>query len=128
MAFWTRIVRNRLQKSVETLIGRTATVRSACRPHGQVHLDGYIWEARCAEGADRGESVTVVSRDLLWLVVERLEAREQIGNVRRVERRGRRSVPSLQPALLRRMDRGVTQFGASAVRRSEAGAAFGAAL
>ena len=115
VAFWNRTVRKRLQTSVETLIGRTATVASTCRAHGQVHLDGEIWEARCAEGADRGETVTVVSRDLLWLVVERLDQRTDRKRpsplpatarfppprfLRRVDRRRRRSAPSRQPALL----------------------------
>jgi hypothetical protein len=127
VAFWTRIVRSRLQKSVAPLIGGTATVRSACRPHGQVLLDGYMWEARCAGGAERGDTVTVVSRDLLWLVVERLDAGEQKGNAPGVERRRRRSVPSSQPALFRPRAQ-VPQLGASAVTRSEAGAAFGPAL
>ncbi len=73
LAFWNRTVRHRrAQTGVETLIGRTATVASSCRPYGQVRLDGEIWEARCAEGADAGETVTVVSRDQLTLVVERL--------------------------------------------------------
>ena len=72
---WNRTVRNRLQASVETLIGSTATVTSTCRPHGEVFVDGEIWEARCAEGADIGETVAVASRDLLWLVVERLDMR-----------------------------------------------------
>jgi NfeD-like C-terminal, partner-binding len=116
VAFWNRTVRKRLQTSVETLIGRTATVTSACRTHGQVYLDGYIWEARCAEGADRGETVAVVSRDLLWLVVERVDRskdRQRPSSPlpatacfppprfrRRVDRRGSRSLPSRQPALL----------------------------
>ena len=73
LAFWNRTVRHRrAQTGVETLIGRTATVASTCRPDGQVRLDGEIWEARCAEGADAGETVTVVSRDQLTLVVERV--------------------------------------------------------
>jgi hypothetical protein len=115
VAFWNRTVRKRLQTSVETLIGRNATVTSACRAHGQVHLDGEIWEAHCAEGADRGEIVAVVSRDLLWLVVERLDRRTDRQRpssplpatacfppplfLNRVDWRGRRSLPSQQPAL-----------------------------
>ena len=72
LAFWKIRYRNRrVRVGVETLIGKTATVASTCRPDGQVHLDGEIWEARCAEGADAGETVTVVSRDHLTLVVER---------------------------------------------------------
>jgi membrane-bound serine protease (ClpP class) len=68
---WNRTVRGPLQSGAETVIGMTATVIIACRPHGQVFVDGEIWEARCAEGADSGETVAVASRDLLWLVVER---------------------------------------------------------
>ena len=73
LAFWNRTVRHRrVQAGAETLIGKTGTVVSTCRPDGQVRLGGEIWEARCAEGADPGETVTVVSRDDLTLVVERL--------------------------------------------------------
>ena len=72
LAFWNRTVRHRAQTGAETLIGKTATVVSACRPDGQVRLDGEIWDARCAEGADPGDTVAVVSRDELTLVVERV--------------------------------------------------------
>jgi membrane-bound serine protease (ClpP class) len=73
LAFWNRTVRHRgAQTGAETLIGKTATVVSACRPDGQVRLGGETWDARCAEGADPGDTVTVVSRDDLTLVVERL--------------------------------------------------------
>ena len=69
LAFWKLKYRHRrAQTGVETLIGKTATVTSVCRPDGQVHLDGEIWEARCAEGADAGDTVAVVSRDHLTLV------------------------------------------------------------
>ena len=70
--FWHRRVRGR-QKEVgaQTLIGNTAAVVSACRPDGQVSLSGEIWAARCDGGADTGETVTVVGRDGLTLVVER---------------------------------------------------------
>jgi NfeD-like C-terminal, partner-binding len=101
VTFWNRRVRNRLQASVETLIGSSATVTSACRPHGQVFVDGEIWEARCAEGADIGETVSVASRDLLWLVVERLDARGL-------------------------MHRGVTPHGANATGRCKTPAMTGA--
>jgi membrane protein implicated in regulation of membrane protease activity len=74
LAFWNRTVRHRrVQAGAETLIGKTGSVVSTCRPDGQVLLGGEIWEARCAEGADLGETVAVVSRDHLTLVVERLD-------------------------------------------------------
>jgi membrane-bound serine protease (ClpP class) len=72
LAFWKlRYRHRRALAGVETLIGKTATVTSTCRPVGQVHLDGEIWEARCEGGADTGETVAVVSRDHLTLIVER---------------------------------------------------------
>jgi membrane protein implicated in regulation of membrane protease activity len=72
VGFWQRKVRG--QKKVvgrETLIGATALVVVACRPDGQVKLDGETWGARCEQGADRGEKVTVTAVDELTLVVER---------------------------------------------------------
>ncbi len=72
LAFWSRTVRHRARTGAETLIGKHATVVSACRPDGQVRLDGETWDARCAEGADPGDTVAVVSRDELTLVVERV--------------------------------------------------------
>ncbi len=120
VALWDRTVRNGLQASVETLIGTTATVTSTCRAHGQVRLDGETWEARCAEGVDKGETVAVVSRDLLWLVVERLDQRTDRQRPssplpatacfpphrfrRRVDRRRRRSLPSRQTSVIARTE------------------------
>lgn len=73
IVFWSRRVR-RIPKGVgdATLIGRKATVVSACRPDGQVRIAGEIWKARCAEGADPGETVVVAGRDDLRLLVDRL--------------------------------------------------------
>jgi membrane protein implicated in regulation of membrane protease activity len=72
LVFWNRRVRDRrAQAGAETLIGRTATVVSACHPDGQVRLAGEIWEARCDGGADPGDTVVVTARDDLKLVVAR---------------------------------------------------------
>lgn len=71
LLFWNRRVRgNRRAVGAETLVGRTATVVAACRPDGQVRLAGEFWAARCAEGADPGETVVVTGRDDLRLLVE----------------------------------------------------------
>ena len=68
---WNRTVKHRRRVvGVQTLIGKEATVTEPCRPSGQVRLDGEIWEARCAAGADPGDTVRVVGRDDLTLVVE----------------------------------------------------------
>ena len=71
LAFWRRRVRG-LPKAVgaQNLVGQTGTVISVCRPDGQVRLSGEIWAARCAAGADEGDTVTVVGRDRLTLLVE----------------------------------------------------------
>jgi membrane protein implicated in regulation of membrane protease activity len=72
VGFWHRRVRG--QKKVvgrDTLIGAKALVVTACRPNGQVKLGGETWSARCEQGADRGEQVTVTGIDDLTLLVER---------------------------------------------------------
>lgn len=72
VGFWNRKVRHkRVRVGVETLIGRTATVVSPCRPKGQVRLGGELWEARCDGGADRGDEIVVTGRSGLELVVEK---------------------------------------------------------
>lgn len=70
---WRLVRQKQVQAGAETLVGRTATVIVACRPLGQVRLSGEseIWRARCAEGAEQGETVRVVGLDQLTLVVER---------------------------------------------------------
>ena len=72
IAFWNQRVRGgRAAAGAETLIGKTGTAVSECRPHGQVRVDGEIWEARCDEGVDRADAVVVTGRDGLRLVVAR---------------------------------------------------------
>jgi membrane protein implicated in regulation of membrane protease activity len=71
LAFWHRRVRHRpAAVGVDTMVGEVGTVVSPCRPHGQVQVLGTIWAARCAMGADQGDSVTVVGRRRLTLIVE----------------------------------------------------------
>ena len=69
--FWNRKIRNgRKTVGAQTLIGKEATVVSVCRPSGQVRIGGEIWAARSSAGADMGETITVVGRDRLTLLVE----------------------------------------------------------
>ncbi len=61
-AFWIWFSRRQRPKTgVQTLVGRTATVVRACRPDGQVRLDGELWAARCATGAGQGDLVRVLA-------------------------------------------------------------------
>jgi membrane protein implicated in regulation of membrane protease activity len=70
VGFWNRKVRNRpVESGAETLIGTQAVVVSPLHPTGQVRIGGEIWEARCEDGADPGQTVTVVGRDRLTLLV-----------------------------------------------------------
>ena len=49
---WNRTVKHRRQVvGAQTLIGKEAIASTACRPRGQVRLDGETWEARCDAGA-----------------------------------------------------------------------------
>jgi membrane-bound serine protease (ClpP class) len=71
-AFWIHLSkRRRPQVGAETLIGASASVVTPCRPVGQVRVHGELWQARCDEGADRGDTVRVRGLEGLTLVVER---------------------------------------------------------
>jgi membrane protein implicated in regulation of membrane protease activity len=59
----------RPQTGAEAMIGRVAEVVAPCHPTGQVRVQGELWEARCAEGADVGQSVRIEELDGLTLVV-----------------------------------------------------------
>lgn len=68
---WNRTVKHRRRVvGAQTLIGKEATVSTACRPRGQIRLDGEIWEARCDAGAAPGDTVRVIGREALTLLVE----------------------------------------------------------
>jgi membrane-bound serine protease (ClpP class) len=68
---WNRTVRGRRKVvGTQTLVGQTAEVRVACRPHGQVFVAGEIWEAECPQGADIGAQVVVRRVRGLTLEVE----------------------------------------------------------
>jgi membrane protein implicated in regulation of membrane protease activity len=53
----------------EAMIGEEAEVATACRPEGQVRINGELWRARCEAGADVGDTVRVERLDGLTLVV-----------------------------------------------------------
>jgi membrane protein implicated in regulation of membrane protease activity len=42
----------RPQTGAEAMIGQLAEVVAPCHPTGQVRVQGELWEARCADGAD----------------------------------------------------------------------------
>jgi membrane protein implicated in regulation of membrane protease activity len=69
--WWRRSHRRRPAVGVESLVGMRATVVTPCRPEGRVRLGGELWQGRCAEGADQGDSVEVVAVEGLTLVVRR---------------------------------------------------------
>ena len=69
--FWVHLSRRRrIQMGAETLIGASAEVMTECRPLGQVRVQGELWRARCELGASPGETVRIVGRDALTLLVE----------------------------------------------------------
>ena len=59
----------RPRTGAEAMIGQTAEVVAACHPTGQVRVLGELWEARCDQGADVGESVRIERLEGLTLVV-----------------------------------------------------------
>jgi membrane-bound serine protease (ClpP class) len=58
----------------ETMIGERGTVVSPCRPTGTVRVNGELWNARCAAGADAGAAVRIDALEELELVVSPLAA------------------------------------------------------
>ena len=70
VGFWNMKVRGRRrQVGAEALIDAVGTVLTPCHPLGQVQVVGERWEARCADGADPGDKVSVVGIEGLTLVV-----------------------------------------------------------
>jgi membrane-bound serine protease (ClpP class) len=63
--------RRRVQMGPETLVGATGLVVMPCTPLGQIRVQGELWRAHCAQGADAGEEVRIVGLDGLTLEVER---------------------------------------------------------
>lgn len=53
--------RRRARTGAEALPGAVGIVVETCRPLGRVRLVGELWQARCEEGADIGETVVVES-------------------------------------------------------------------
>ena len=53
----------------EALIGKPVTALSTMHPEGRVRLQGESWNAYCASGARRGETLVVKSLTGLTLVV-----------------------------------------------------------
>ncbi len=61
----------------ETLPGAHGVARTAIQPTGQVHVQGELWTAELAEGAEPiqpGEKVEVVRVDGLRLIVRKIQA------------------------------------------------------
>jgi len=67
----------RPQTGVQTLIGQRAEVVVACRPAGQVRVNGELWGATCEAGADVGDETIVRAVQRLTLVVERVPATDE---------------------------------------------------
>ena len=62
--FWFWLSRRRKAVTgAEALPGSSGIVVVACRPLGQVRIDGELWRARCDEGADPGDEIVVERLD-----------------------------------------------------------------
>jgi membrane-bound serine protease (ClpP class) len=73
LLWWYALGRRPVLMGAETMIGRPGKVVEACEPLGKVALLGELWQARCELGARSGETVRVVGRDGLLLIVEPAE-------------------------------------------------------
>jgi membrane protein implicated in regulation of membrane protease activity len=69
-AFWFSYTKRiPLAVGPETMVGRQVEVIAACRPDGKVRLQSERWKARCSEGAEIGDTVTVEAVERLTLIV-----------------------------------------------------------
>jgi membrane protein implicated in regulation of membrane protease activity len=68
---WGRRLARRLhpRTGAEAMVGVTGVVASACRPAGQVRVQGELWNATCVAGADPGDTVRIEAVNGLTLVV-----------------------------------------------------------
>jgi membrane-bound serine protease (ClpP class) len=73
---WSKRIdrRTRPTTGAAAMMGEQAEVVESCRPAGMVELNGELWQARCEEGADVGDTVEVKAIRGLVLVVERQPA------------------------------------------------------
>jgi membrane protein implicated in regulation of membrane protease activity len=62
----------RPKTGAEAMIGMHGEVVSPCEPNGQVRVNGELWNAACAAGADVGDTVEVRRLEGLTLVVDRV--------------------------------------------------------
>ena len=73
-AFWLRYTNRRATTvGAETLVGRVVEVSDECRPYGRIRVQGELWNARCPEGAERGERVRITGLEGLTLEVVRAD-------------------------------------------------------
>lgn len=65
-----RARRRPVRAGAEQMIGATGEVVNWAGNQGRVHVNGEIWEARSSQSLSKGQTVHVVSRTGLTLVVE----------------------------------------------------------
>ena len=58
---WLRWRKVKPRSGIETMVGMTGIALTACAPEGQIKVKGQIWNARCAEGVEAGETVRVTA-------------------------------------------------------------------
>ena len=66
--WWSK--RRQATVGVESLVGKRGIAVGALWPHGQVRVNGELWNARCEGGCDPGSAVVVREIDGLVLEVE----------------------------------------------------------
>ena len=88
-AFWVRLIRRYpVSVGAEALIGLPVTAATVCRPEGRVRLRGESWKARCASGAQPGDTLVVEGVERITLIVGRPDSQDGApsGQLRHVPR------------------------------------------
>jgi membrane-bound serine protease (ClpP class) len=61
--------RRKATTGAEGLVGAVGVAVTACNPDGQIRVEGELWNAVCAEGAQPGDRVVVERVEGLTLIV-----------------------------------------------------------
>jgi membrane-bound serine protease (ClpP class) len=61
--------RRRVTTGAEAVVGAVGLAVTRCDPEGQIRVEGELWNAYCADGAEPGDRVAVQRLDGLTLIV-----------------------------------------------------------
>ena len=80
-----RLARRKADTGTDAMVGQTVEVVETCRPDGRVRLGGELWNAVCDDGADAGDTVSILAVHELTLEVAAVAAPSSARTIRKKE-------------------------------------------